>query len=120
MKAVATKRAADGGLTAAQVDYAVMLFKGRGVAKDEAAAAGLFSQAAQKGNPIAQNRFARLLAHGIGVKQDLRAAAQWHLLARAAGVSDFWLDLQLAKLSEAERLAAERAAHSFAVNNRGR
>ena len=37
-------------------------------------------------------------------------AAKWHLLARAAGVSDFNLDLLLGKLKPEERAAADKAA----------
>ena len=40
-------------------------------------------------------------------------AAKWHLLARGAGVSDFTLDLVLAKLTQEERAAAEKAADDW-------
>ena len=49
-------------LTAAQIEYAIMLFNGDGIAKDEAAAARLFMKAAKTGNPIAANRLAASIA----------------------------------------------------------
>jgi TPR repeat protein len=115
-----TARAAQSGLVAAQIDYAIMLFKGRGVTQDRKAAAAQFKAAAEAGNPVAQNRLARLYAHGAGVEADRQEAAKWHLLARQAGVSDFWLDLELAKLTQAERDAAEKAAQDWMLANIGR
>ena len=90
---------------AAQVELAVMLFNGdepaqgdkpartgSGIPKDEAAAAKLFIAAAVRGNAIAQNRAARLLASGRGVREDQVEASKWHVLARAAGIEDPFLD----------------------------
>jgi len=95
------------------VEYGVMLFKGEGVAADETRAAKLFRQAAEQGNPIAQNRLARLYANGVVVKADPVQAAKWHLLARGAGVSDFTLDLMLAKLTKEQRAEAEKDADGW-------
>ena len=47
-------KAAASGLIAGEVEYAIMLFNGDGVAKDERAAAKLFIRTANKGNAIAQ------------------------------------------------------------------
>ena len=110
-----TRRAADAGLSAAELEYAIMLFKGRGVAKDQDRAAFYLKSAAGKGNPVAQNRLARLYAHGVALKADMMEAAKWHMLARAAGVSDFQLDFMLSKLTEAQRLAAEKAAEDWST-----
>jgi TPR repeat protein len=90
-----------------------MLFKGSGVAVDEAKAAKLFRLAAEQGNAIAQNRLARLYANGVVVKADPVQAAKWHLLARGAGVSDFSLDIVLAKLTKEQRAEAEQAAEDW-------
>ena len=103
------KEAADEKLVAAQIDYAIMLFNGEGVAKDEATAAGYFSRAASAGNPIAENRLARLYATGRGVDKNMVEAMKWHILARAAGVSDDWLDSLYAGLAPRERVAVEDA-----------
>ena len=101
------KEAADNHDASAQVQYGIMLFNGEGVQKDEAAAAKYFIKAALVGNPIAENRLARLYAAGRGVNKDLVEAARWHLLARAAGVKDSWLDDMLTTLTPAERARVE-------------
>jgi TPR repeat protein len=90
-----------------------MLFKGHGVAVDEARAAKLFRLAAEQGNPVAQNRLARLYANGVAVEADPVQAAKWHLLARSAGASDFSLDIVLSKLTKEQRAEAEKAAESW-------
>jgi TPR repeat protein len=108
-----TGRAAEAGLAEAQVEYGVMLFKGEGVAVDEARAAKLFRLSAEQGNPVAQNRLARLYANGVVVKADPVQAAKWHLLARTGGVSDFSLDILLAKLTKDERAKAESEADDW-------
>jgi hypothetical protein len=108
-----TGRAADAGLPEAQVEYGVMLFKGQGVAVDEGRAAKLFRLAAEQGNPVGQNRLARLYANGVVVKADPVQAAKWHLLSRAAGVSDFSLDIVLSKLTKEDRAQAEKAAEDW-------
>jgi len=65
------KRAADDDNTAAIIEYAIMLFNGIGVEKDEAGGARYFLKAATRNNPVAQNRAARLLVAGRGVKKDV-------------------------------------------------
>ena len=90
-----------------------MLFNGVGVAKDERASARLFLKAAVENNPIAQNRVARLYVAGRGLRQDLVEAMKWHLLARASGLNDAWLDGQLNKLSPTQRGAVEAAVHQY-------
>ena len=80
---------------------------------NEAKAAKLFRLAADQGNPVAQNRLARLYANGVVVKADPVQAAKWHLLAREAGVSDFSLDVVLAKLTKEQREQAEQAAEDW-------
>ena len=99
--------------TAAEVEYAVMLFNGDGVAKDEAAGAKLFLRAAEQGNPVAQNRVARIYAAGRGLRKDLIEAGKWHTLATARGVPDPWLDDTLKVLTPAERAKADEAARKW-------
>ena len=109
-----TGKAAEAGLPEAQVEYGVMLFKGEGVAIDEERAAKMFRISAEQGNPVAQNRLARLYANGMAVgPADPVQAAKWHLLAREAGVSDFSLDIMLAKLTPEQRAAADKAAQAW-------
>ena len=74
--------------TDAQVEYAIALFNGAGVARNEPLAAALLRKAAHKGNPVAQNRLANILAVGRGLKADPVEAIKWHMVAKAAGVSD--------------------------------
>jgi TPR repeat protein len=80
---------------------------------DQAGAAKLFLLAAEQGNPVGQNRLARLYANGVGVEADPVQAAKWHLLARSAGVSDFSLDIVLSKLTPEQRAKAEKAADDW-------
>ncbi|MGD1038179.1 MAG: tetratricopeptide repeat protein, partial [Roseiarcus sp.] len=96
------KRAADGGIIAGQVEYAIMLFNGVGVEKNEAAAAKIFLRAAAHNNPIAQNRLAHLYVSGRGVPRDLVEAATWNRFAKAAGIEDAELDAATANLTPAE------------------
>ena len=97
----------------AQVEYGILLFKGHGLAADELRGAWYFSVAAEKGNPVAQNRYARCLAHGAGVEMNLVEAVKWHLIAKRGGIEDKSLDEIAAKLSRADRLTAERAAFAW-------
>jgi uncharacterized protein len=109
-------RAAKDDNVPAQVEYAIMLFNGIGVEKDETAAAKLFLKAAVRNNPVAQNRAARLLAAGRGLPKDTVEAMKWHLLARAAGEKDAWLDGELTKLSAQEKSALEASLHQYVGN----
>ena len=80
----------------------------------------LFKTAAEKGNPVAQNRLARVYANGIGgVEESPVEATKWHLLARAAGVSDFWLDVYITRLTPEQRTEAEKDAENWANRNVG-
>ena len=78
--------------TDAQVEYAIALFNGTGVAKNEAAGGDAAAKAARKGSPIAQNRLAHILAVGRGMPADPVEAIKWHLIAKAGGASDIPLD----------------------------
>ncbi len=102
--------AARTGNVAAEVEYAIALFNGTGTGKDESGAAALFRKAALKGNAIAQNRLARILATGRGLPADAAAAAKWHTISKAGGVSDLWLEDWMQKIKETERASGENAA----------
>jgi TPR repeat protein len=106
-------KAAAAGHTDAQVEYAVLLFRGHGVPPDQKQGAQLFRAAAEKGAVLAQTRLARCYANGAGVDKDLVQAAKWHLIAKAAGGEDESLDKLLAKLSKADRTKAEKAAEDW-------
>lgn len=102
-------RAAQENITAAIVELAIMTFNGSGVTKDEAQAAKLFRKAALRNNPIAMNRLARLQVAGRGVEKNIIEAMTWHLLARAVGLQDEWLDQTLHALTPAQKDAVENA-----------
>jgi uncharacterized protein len=97
--------------TDAQVEYAIALFNGTGgVARNERLAATLLAKAARKGNPIAQNRLANILAVGRGVQANPVEAIKWHIVAKAGGVSDIPLDTFVQKQTPEIRASAEKAA----------
>jgi TPR repeat protein len=106
-------KAAAQGHTEAQLDYAVLLFRGHGVPPDQKRGAALFRAAAEKGMAVAQNRLARCYVHGAGVEKSMIDAATWHLIAKAGGVPDESLDKTVAKLSKADRAKAEKAAAAW-------
>ncbi|MDB5643974.1 MAG: Sel1 domain protein repeat-containing protein [Hyphomicrobiales bacterium] len=107
------RRAADEHIAAAEVELAIMTFNGEGVEKDEAAAAKLFLRAAVRNNPVAMNRLARIYASGRGVVKNPVEAMKWHLLARAVGLQDEFLDGVLNGLSAKERAEVEAAVKKF-------
>ena len=107
------RRAADDHIAAAEVELAIMTFNGEGVAKDEAAAAKLFLRAAVRNNPVAMNRLARLYASGRGVGKNPVEAMKWHLLARAVGLQDEYLDGVLNGLTAQERADVEASVKKF-------
>ena len=81
--------------------------------QDEKIGALWIAEAAKSGNPIAENRLARLYAAGRGVEPDPLEAAKWHFLASAQGKKDDWLEDYVSKLDPATRAKAEQAAKAF-------
>ena len=108
------KEAADDYHLGAMAEYAIALFNGTGTTKDEAAAATYFTRAAWKNSPIAQNRLARMYAAGSGVKKDMVEAMKWHIIARASGIKDAWLDDQLPFLTRTQREIVDQQVRKFA------
>jgi TPR repeat protein len=106
-------RAADENIAAAIVELAIMTFNGNGVDKDEAGAVKLFRKAASRNNPIAMNRLARLLVAGRGVEKNVVEGMKWHLLARAVGLNDEWLDQTLGTLTPSQRQQAEESVRQW-------
>ena len=99
-----------------QVEYAIALFNGTGIQKDEATAISLLRKAARRGSPIAQNRLAHILASGRGVPADPKEAIKWHLVSKAAGASDPVLDEFAASQSAEIRAAAEKDAKPWLLS----
>ena len=96
--------------TDAEVEYAIALFNGDGIDRNEAAAAAIFRKAAMHGSAIAQDRLARILADSKGVAADPIEATKWHLVSRAGGETDLELDAFMEKLDPKARSAGEAAA----------
>jgi localization factor PodJL len=91
------REAVAAGAPGAEYELALRLFEGRGVAKDQQAAALWLERAAALGLAPAQYRLAALYEKGIGVARDPLAAKRWYLKAAEAGNA--------------------RAAHNLAVMN---
>jgi TPR repeat protein len=70
-------------------------------------------RAASRGSPIAQNRLARMFATGRGMTTDPVAAIKWHLIAKAGGLGDTFLDEFASKQTPEVRDAAEKAARPW-------
>ena len=73
------------GQPAAQYELAMRLFEGRGLPKDQPAAARWFERAASLGLAPAQYRLGSMYEKGIGVTRDPDAAKRWYLKAAQAG-----------------------------------
>jgi TPR repeat protein len=94
----------------AEVEFGIMLYNGTGVQKDEARAAKVLMKAARRGSPIAQNRLARILATGRGMPANPVEAAKWHIVSKAGGATDLWLDTFVEEQSADVKAKAEKAA----------
>jgi localization factor PodJL len=73
------------GLPAAQYELATRLFEGRGLPKDQPAAARWFERAASAGVAPAQYRLGAMYEKGVGVARDPAAAKRWYLKAAQSG-----------------------------------
>jgi TPR repeat protein len=102
--------AARSGYTDAEVEYGIALFNGTGTAKNERAAGEYFMKAARKNSAPAQSRLALMYAIGKGLKADPVQAARWHLIARAGGANDQYLEDHVRKMKPADRTAGEDKA----------
>ena len=74
-----------------------MIFNGDGIAKDSRTAAAWLKLAAEAGNPVAENRLARLYLAGEGVERNVQEALRWYRRARAAGLVDAGIEEDIAK-----------------------
>ena len=79
------REATAAGQPNAQYELAMRLFEGRGVPKDQPAAARWFERAASRGLAPAQYRLGSMYEKGIGVARDPAAAKRWYLKAAEAG-----------------------------------
>jgi hypothetical protein len=102
--------ASQAGNLDAMVEYAIALYNGTGVPKDQTAAVTLLTKAARRGSAIAQNRLAHVLASGEGATPNPTEAIKWHLVSKAGGNSDPYLDDFAGHQTPEVRAAAEAAS----------
>jgi localization factor PodJL len=81
----ALRDAVAAGLPNAQYELAMRLFEGRGLPKDQPAAARWFERAASLGLAPAQYRLGSMYEKGIGLTHDPVAAKRWYLKAAQSG-----------------------------------
>lgn len=86
-------KAAGQGHLRAQLRLADILFEGRGVARDPAAAARWYRAAADQGSGIAAYNLGIMVRRGDGVAKDAAQAAAWAAKAFALGVGRAALEL---------------------------
>jgi localization factor PodJL len=79
------REAVASGDPSAELELALRLVDGRGVAKDPGAAAQWFEQAAAQDVPLAQYRLGTLYEKGLGVARDSALAMSWYAKAATAG-----------------------------------
>jgi localization factor PodJL len=79
------REATAAGQANAQYELAMRLLEGRGLPKDQPAAARWFERAASLGLAPAQYRLGSMYEKGIGVTRDPAAAKRWYLKAAEAG-----------------------------------
>ena len=82
---VSLRAATAAGQPNAQYELAMRLLEGRGLPKDQLAAARWFERAASLGLAPAQYRLGSMYEKGIGVTRDTAAAKSWYLKAAEAG-----------------------------------
>ncbi|MBV1704561.1 MAG: sel1 repeat family protein, partial [Hyphomicrobiales bacterium] len=107
------RAAARGGVLEAMVDYARMLLETPPGGDADVEAAHWLERAANAGEPLGQDRLARLYLVGRGVKKDMPRALKWRALAKAAGIDDADLDARLKDASPADREAADVLVRAF-------
>jgi TPR repeat protein len=80
--------AAEQGDADAQINLALMYYKGQGVAQNYSEAVKWFRLAAEKGLEYAQLNLGLMYAQGQGVSQDYEEAVKWYRLAAEKGDAD--------------------------------
>jgi hypothetical protein len=79
------RKAAEGGLLAAQVDLGWLYQQGKGVRRDYAEAMRWYRKAAEQGSAVARLNIAVLYDEGKGVPEDDAEAARWYRTAAEQG-----------------------------------
>lgn len=104
------------GHETAQIELGIWLINGRGGAADPQGGFRWLKGAAERGNPIAQNRIAHLYKNGIGTDRDAAEAAKWVVLARRSQNADAELDSFFQALAPEEQQRALEAANRAGIS----
>lgn len=103
-------RAAKAGFDTAQVDIGIWLVNGTGGEQDLEEGFKWISDAAHRGNVVAQNKLAHLYINALGTRPNPVEAAKWYVLSRRAGLKDLALeDFYLGITEEQQREAIAEA-----------
>ena len=95
----------------AQVEYAIALYNGDGIDRNQQAAAAIFRKAALHGSPIAQDRLARILSTGQGAPARSGPGGEMApRLSAPAARPNLELDDYMSQARPATRAAGEKAA----------
>ena len=111
-------KAADAGLTNAELEYGIALYLGKGVKKDEAAGFNMLRRAAEKGNPVAQNRLAHALRRRQRHQESTLSLPANGTCSRANRASAISASTLHAAVTAEERTAAEKAAYDWQQQRR--
>ncbi len=83
------RQAAESGHAAAQADYGLLVYQGRGVERNDTEAANWFEKSAKGGDKEGQFLYAFTLAKGEGIPQNFEEAYYWLLKSGESGISAY-------------------------------
>ena len=113
------RKDAELGVISAQVNLAVMLMDGLGVAQDFQQAAKWFSKAAEQGNAEAQYNLGVLYQEGKGLAKNPVEAAKWfHIAGAGPSVESIEKTMNPEQVAESRKLANDWLANF--KNSKGR
>jgi len=104
------RQAAQSGHAAAQADYGLLVYQGRGAERNEAEAAAWFEKSAIGGDQEGQFLYAFTLAKGEGVPRNVEEAYYWLLKSGESGVSDYDKDRTALREGLEKTLSPEAAS----------
>jgi len=99
--------AARGGNIRGEVEYAIALFNGTGIAKDETPPRAVPQSGAKGQCGRAKPPRAHSGDRPRHARRSLRCR-EWHTIAKAGGTTDVWLEEYMRKIKDAERISAEK------------
>jgi TPR repeat protein len=102
------RQAAQAGRADASADYGLMLYQGRGVARDLKGAAQWFKTAAEGGDLDGAFYWALVNAKGEGTEQNLELAVQWARVSKGSSPDADRLLAQLEAIEAAPKAVAPK------------